>query len=430
MKVYSSGEAITLDAAQVRRVEEDISRFLNEGRLEEVFEAEFTHEPGIHEQLAARTAGREPEELNCHNDERRALEQPVLDVFERASVACYLKEVANYPLLTREREVALAHTLREGQHRFVELVAGYALQDASIQKLNEKVRRLLSREKTFPGVRDKALRLVRSTLERLAQTCPDHHLYPEMLAKTESIMLKMDTARQEMVRANLRLVLSIAKRYRGRGMSFEDLIQEGNMGLITAVGRFDHTRGYRFSTYATHWIRQSILRAIYVKTRTIRLPVHFVELRNRFFKVFYELLKELGREPTPQEIATRARLSVDKIQQVLKLSLQPISLETPVGDDGHRLGDFIEDQRTPSPVNQCSHGELAEAIRQLLTTLQPREVEVIRLRFGLEGQAAETLERIGQTFKVSKERIRQIEKKALEKLRKLNRQGRLVECMD
>lgn len=430
MKVYSSGEAIALDAAQISGIDEDLSRFLKERRLEEVFEVELTHGAGIHEQLAEKPIEREQEELNCLEGQRRAMEPPVFKVFERDSVACYLKEVSHYPLLTKEREGELAQTLREGQYRFVDLIARYAREDAALLKLNEKICRLLSREKTFPGVRDKALRLGRSTLERLVQNHPDHPLYPEVLAQAEAIMLTIDTAKQELVQANLRLVLSIAKRYRGRGMSFEDLIQEGNLGLLTAVGRFDHTKGNRFSTYATHWVRQSILRAIYVKTRTIRLPVHFVELKNRFFKVFFELLKELGREPTPQEIAARARLSVDKIQQVLRLSLQPISLDTPIGDDGHRLSDFIEDRHTPSPVNHCSHGELAEALRHLLTSLQPREEEVIRLRFGLGGQAAETLERIGQTFMVSKERIRQIEKKALEKLRKLNRQGRLAECAD
>jgi len=243
-------------------------------------------------------------------------------------------------------------------------------------------------------------------------------------------MSSIDAAKQEMVRANLRLVLSVAKRYRGRGMSFDDLIQEGNMGLLKAVGRYDHTKGNRFSTYATWWVRQSIIRGIYDKTRTIRLPVHFIELKNLFFKVFYELLKELGREPSAQEIADRADIPLDKAQMVLSLAAQPISLETPIGEDEQRLGDFIEDDKAASPLEECSDKQLAEVARSLLSTLQPREEKILRLRFGLDGQPAETLEKIGKSFNVSKERIRQIEKKALRKLRNPNRQSSLRTFME
>ena len=200
------------------------------------------------------------------------------------------------------------------------------------------------------------------------------------------------------------------------------VIQEGNLGLLKAVGRFDHTKRNRFSTYATWWVRQSIIRGIYDKTRTIRLPVHFIELKNLFFKVYYELLKELGREPTPLEISERSKLPVEKVQMVLTLAAQPISLETPIGEGGQSLGDFIEDERAISPMDESSDRELAEITRTLLSTLQPREEKILRLRFGMDGQPAETLEKIGKIFNVSKERIRQIEKKALRELKNPNRQ--------
>jgi len=236
-------------------------------------------------------------------------------------------------------------------------------------------------------------------------------------------MWAVDEAKQEMVRSNLRLVLGIAKRYRGRGMTFDDLIQEGNLGLLKAVGRFDHTRGNKFSTYATWWVRQSIIRGIYDKARTIRLPVHLIELKNLFFMVYYELFRELGREPTPLEISERSKLPVEKVQEVLTLAAQPISLETPIGEGEHRLGDLIEDKWAISPVDLCSDKELAEITRTMLSTLKPREEKILRLRFGLDGQPAETLEKIGKRFNLSRERIRQIEGKALRKLKSPKKQA-------
>lgn len=350
--------------------------------------------------------------------------------FEEDHVTCYLREVSSYPLLTQERETQLARVIREGQEELVQMVAQHASDDRLIQDLHQKVERLLDNEKNFPGVRDKILKVIVRTFERGVLDHPEEAVFPELLGRTLSIIAAIDGAKQEMVKANLRLVLSIAKRYRGRGMSFDDLIQEGNLGLLKAVGRFDHTKGNRFSTYATWWVRQSIIRGIYDKTRTIRLPVHFIELKNLFFKVFYELLKELGREPRPQEIADRANLPLEKVQMVLTLAAQPISLETPIGEDEQRLGDFIEDDRAASPMEECSDRELAEVTRSLLSSLQPREEKILRLRFGIDGQPAETLEKIGKTFKVSKERIRQIEKKALRKLRNPNRQACLKTFME
>jgi RNA polymerase primary sigma factor len=350
--------------------------------------------------------------------------------FEDDPVTCYLKEISSYPLLTQEREIELAQAIRKGQEELVRMIEESADRERLIQDLHSKVEKLLSHEKDFPGVRDKILKVILRTLERGVIEHPDNLLFAELLCRAQSIMEESDAAKKEMVKANLRLVLSIAKRYRGRGMSFDDLIQEGNLGLLKAVGRFDHTKGNRFSTYATWWVRQSIIRGIYDKTRTIRLPVHFIELKNLFFKVFYELLKELGREPTPDEIGERAKLPLDKVQMVLTIAAQPISLETPVGEDEQRLGDFLEDERASSPMDECSDRELAEVTRTLLSTLQPREEKILRLRFGLDGHPAETLEKIGKTFKVSKERIRQIEKKALRKLRNPNRQACLKTFME
>jgi len=367
----------------------------------------------------------ESEEEDSRNSEPAASGE-----FEDDPVSCYLKEVSSYPLLTQEREIELAQAIRKGQEVLEQMVEDFAVQDKVFADLHKKVEKLLTHEQSFPGVRDKILKVIVRTLEREVEDRPDNPPYPALLARTMAIMASIDNAKQEMVKANLRLVLSIAKRYRGRGMSFDDLIQEGNLGLLKAVGRFDHTKGNRFSTYATWWVRQSIIRGIYDKTRTIRLPVHFIELKNLFFKVFYELLKELGREPTPHEIADRANLPIDKVQMVLTLAAQPISLETPIGEDEQRLVDFIEDDRAASPVDECSDRELAEVTRSLLSSLQPREEKILRLRFGIDGQPAETLEKIGKCFKVSKERIRQIEKKALRKLRNPNRQASLKTFME
>jgi len=352
------------------------------------------------------------------------------DHFDEDHITCYLKEVASYPLLTQEREIELAQTIRQGQEQLVEIIEVNVSEGKIFEELHQKVQKLLSHEKSFPGVRDKILKVIVRTLERASKDYPDRKLYGDLLTQVHDIMKSVDTAKQEMVRANLRLVLSVAKRYRGRGMSFDDLIQEGNLGLLKAVGRYDHTKGNRFSTYATWWVRQSIIRGIYDKTRTIRLPVHFIELKNLFFKVFYELLKELGREPSAQEIADRADIPLDKAQMVLTLAAQPVSLETPIGEDEQRLGDFIEDDKASSPLEECSDKQLAQVTRSLLSTLQPREEKILRLRFGLDGQPAETLEKIGKSFNVSKERIRQIEKKALRKLRNPNRQSSLRTFME
>ncbi|MDE7333656.1 MAG: RNA polymerase sigma factor RpoD [Lachnospiraceae bacterium] len=308
-------------------------------------------------------------------------------------VRMYLKEIGKVPLLNAEEEIELAQKMEAG------VVA------------KEKIVIL---EKRIPNVDEMEAQELRDEIKSLQKDLDAG-----------------DEAKKRLAEANLRLVVSIAKRYVGRGMLFLDLIQEGNLGLIKAVEKFDYRKGYKFSTYATWWIRQAITRAIADQARTIRIPVHMVETINKLIRVSRQLLQELGREPTPEEIAEEMNLPVERVREILKISQEPVSLETPIGEeeDSH-LGDFIQDDNVPVPADAAAFTLLKEQLVEVLGTLTEREQKVLRLRFGLDDGRARTLEEVGKEFNVTRERIRQIEAKALRKLRHPSRSRKLKDYLD
>ncbi len=353
--------------------------------------------------------------------------EPAQEVEETTTT--YLREMGRFDLLTPAEEEKYSKTIREG---FDSIIKTIRTNQSALTEVSSLVERIDLWEKRDPTLKPKKQHLnhMRRTVLAIAKEHDDNENICAANFRIGLYTRSIECAKDAMIKANLRLVVSIAKRYMHQGLSLADLIQEGNLGLMRAVFRFDYTKGNKFSTYASWWIRQAITRAILDKTRTIRLPVHFLELRSQFFKAFYSLLKELGREPTPVEISEKTGLPMDKILAILEASREPISLETPVGDDDSTLGDFLENQEAISPFESVKNSELADRVTGILSTLSPREEKIIRLRFGIGEDAEYTLEEIGKRFNVSRERIRQIEKKALNRLRHSSRREKLKFFLD
>ena len=340
----------------------------------------------------------EDDDIILDDEDEVEVEKIDLSVPEGVSVEdpvrMYLKEIGKVPLLSADEEIELAQKMEAGS--------------VAVEKI--------------PLLK-----------ERLAETGEEQEK-EEIQVEIKALQLDVDRgsdAKKRLAEANLRLVVSIAKRYVGRGMLFLDLIQEGNLGLIKAVEKFDYRKGYKFSTYATWWIRQAITRAIADQARTIRIPVHMVETINKLIRVSRQLLQELGREPTPEEIAEEMKMPVERVREILKISQEPVSLETPIGEeeDSH-LGDFIKDDNVPVPADAATFTLLKEQLEEVLGTLTEREQKVLTLRFGLEDGRARTLEEVGKEFNVTRERIRQIEAKALRKLRHPSRSRKLKDYLE
>ena len=340
----------------------------------------------------------EDDDIILDDEDEVEVEKIDLSVPEGVSVEdpvrMYLKEIGKVPLLSADEEIELAQKMEAGS--------------VAVEKI--------------PLLK-----------ERLAETGEEQEK-EEIQAEIKALQPDADRgsdAKKRLAEANLRLVVSIAKRYVGRGMLFLDLIQEGNLGLIKAVEKFDYRKGYKFSTYATWWIRQAITRAIADQARTIRIPVHMVETINKLIRVSRQLLQELGREPTPEEIAEEMKMPVERVREILKISQEPVSLETPIGEeeDSH-LGDFIKDDNVPVPADAATFTLLKEQLEEVLGTLTEREQKVLTLRFGLEDGRARTLEEVGKEFNVTRERIRQIEAKALRKLRHPSRSRKLKDYLE
>jgi RNA polymerase primary sigma factor len=359
----------------------------------------------------------EKEYLEPGDAEEEEEEQPAPSPASEETMVSYFREMRGISLLSPAEELRLGRRVKEAQRALSGLVLKTKSNFLPLVNLQKEIRRWRAKKKTSR----EPIEYIFGAMNRLAETVeglerPQAHLVA-FLSEYKRVRKELDDAVGEMVVANLRLAVNIAKRYARRGLALSDLIQEGNLGLMKAVARFDYTTGNRFSTFASWWIRQTISRALSDQGRTIRVPVHFLEARNNFYRAYFELIKELRREPGLQEVADRAQLSQERILTIIQMNREPISLQTPISDDGDLLADLVECEQSISPLEAIQDNEILDLTEAALGTLSPRERLIIAMRFGLGDEEPCTLEKVGQTLKISRERVRQLEKRALKRLR-------------
>jgi RNA polymerase primary sigma factor len=388
-------------------------------REEEVVNAALDFTPWL--AFAEMTAVQEEADEDPYSANEEAETQDHEDVAEPdANIAgIYFREVSKVPLLTRKKEIELAKRIQLGERKIHLLLRESSAAEEEINRLGRELSRSETKPRKLIRSREEVIAELMRKLEELSNHSGNNgNRFRDLLTELRETEADVKGAKAEMIQSNLRLVACIAKRYINRGLSFLDLIQEGNLGLMKAVGRYDYRRGYKFSTYASWWIRQAITRALGDKSRIIRIPNHLLEMRSKIVKGFHQLVKELGRKPLPEEIAAKTKMPLTHVEKIIELIQEPISLETPVGDDGGKLEDLMKDEESSSFADDLLETmDQARKTRDLLSHLNWREEQILRLRFGIGEQSTYTLEEVGKRFHISRERVRQIEQKAINKLR-------------
>ncbi len=336
---------------------------------------------------------------------------------ESTTMLAYLSEMKRYNRISPLRELILGKRIKKGQEVIVALAMSCPVECPEMKALKHEIICWIEKKRRPNLTENEAMIMILKKVEAMVSKDPENEVLRVLFRRLKRVDQKVWEAKEELITANLRLVINIAKNYTNRSLPFSDVIQEGNMGLVKAASKYDYTTGNRFSTYASWWIKQSITRAIYDKSRTIRLPVHFVEVRNKFFKVYHELFHRLQREPSRTEIAEAMDVSLEQVQKIMQLIHEPVSLETPLADEDSSLRDYIVDSDECSPYAAAKIKERRALVRQNLASLSPKEEKVMRHRFGIGVKEACSLEEVGRKFKISRERVRQIERRALDRLR-------------